>query len=103
MARLWQEDIYRPAGNAPNGQVGYFPACATRMFGAPTRENGLLPATDAMIELLRRAGFDPVVPEKLEGQCCGQPFLSKGFPEEAERVANDDLEGSESDHERTEV
>ncbi|WP_236884271.1 FAD-binding and (Fe-S)-binding domain-containing protein [Devosia sp. A16] len=72
--------------NAPNGQVVYFPSCATRMFGAPTRENGLLPTTEAMIELMRRAGFDPVVPERLEGQCCGQPFLSKGFPEEAERV-----------------
>lgn len=72
--------------NAPQGQVVYFPSCATRMFGAPTRENGLLPTTDAMLELMRRAGFDPVVPEKLEGQCCGQPFLSKGFPAEAERV-----------------
>lgn len=72
--------------DAPNGQVVYFPSCATRMFGAPTRENGLLPTTDAMLELMRRAGFDPVVPEKLDGQCCGQPFLSKGFPEEADRV-----------------
>ena len=72
--------------DAPHGQVVYFPSCATRMFGAPTRENGLLPTTDAMLELMRRAGFDPVVPDKLDGQCCGQPFLSKGFPEEAERV-----------------
>ena len=56
------------------------------MFGAPTRENGLLPTTDAMLELLQRAGYDPVVPEHADGQCCGQPFLSKGFPEEAERV-----------------
>ena len=71
---------------APNGKIVYFPSCATRMFGAPTRENGLLPTTDAMLELMRRAGFDPVVPEHLDGQCCGQPFTSKGFPEEAERV-----------------
>jgi D-lactate dehydrogenase len=74
------------AADAPNGNVVYFPSCATRMFGAATRENGMLPTTDAMLELLRRAGFNPVVPEGLEGQCCGQPFQSKGFPEEAERV-----------------
>ncbi len=67
-------------------RVVYFPSCATRMFGAPTRENGMLPATDAMVALLQRAGFDPVVPPHADGDCCGQPFLSKGFPEEAERV-----------------
>jgi D-lactate dehydrogenase len=88
-------------GPAPAGKVVYFPSCATRMFGAPARENGMLPTTDAMVALLKRAGFDPVVPEHLEGQCCGQPFLSKGFPEEAERVGGrtrdvlDGLSGSE--------
>jgi len=78
----------KPAPNpgAPRGQVVYFPSCATRMFGAPTRENGMLPTPDAMLALLKRAGYDPVVPEKLEGQCCGQPFLSKGFAEESNRV-----------------
>ena len=83
----------RPGPSAPKveaqgtGQrVVYFPSCATRMFGAPTRENGMLPTTEAMVALLKRAGFDPVVPEHADGACCGQPFLSKGFPEEAERV-----------------
>jgi D-lactate dehydrogenase len=58
------------------------------MFGAPKTEHDLLPTTDAMLALLERAGFDVVVPEGLTGQCCGQPFESKGFPEEAERVGN---------------
>ena len=70
-------------------RVVYFPSCATRMFGAPTRENGMLPATDAMLALLRRAGWDVLVPEHADGECCGQPFLSKGFPEEAERVGQE--------------
>ncbi len=74
------------ATGAKQGRVVYFPSCATRMFGAATAEHGLLATTDAMLALLRRAGFDPVVPEHAEGQCCGQPFLSKGFPDEAERV-----------------
>jgi D-lactate dehydrogenase len=56
------------------------------MFGAATSEHGLKPTTDAMVTLLQRAGFDPVVPDHATGECCGQPFLSKGFPEEAERV-----------------
>jgi len=74
------------ASTAPNGRIVYFPSCATRMFGAPRTEYDLLPTTEAMLELLRRAGFNPVTPEHPGGQCCGQPFLSKGFPEEAERV-----------------
>jgi D-lactate dehydrogenase len=80
----------KPAPNpsAPLGRVVYFPSCATRMFGAPTRENGMLPTTDAMLELLKRAGYNPVMPEKLDGQCCGQPFQSKGFPEEADRLGD---------------
>jgi D-lactate dehydrogenase len=71
---------------APLGKVVYFPSCATRLFGAPTRENGMLPTPDAMVALLKRAGFEVVVPDRLEGQCCGQPFQSKGFPDEAARV-----------------
>ena len=69
-------------------RVVYFPACPTRMFGANPTPYDLLPATDAMLALLVRAGFDVVVPEGLDGQCCGQPFLSKGFPDEAVRVGD---------------
>lgn len=71
---------------APRGRIVYFPSCATRMFGAPTRENGLMATPDAMVALLGRAGYEVVLPERVDGQCCGQPFTSKGFPEEAERV-----------------
>jgi D-lactate dehydrogenase len=71
---------------APSNRVVYFPACPSRMFGAEKTRYDLKPTTDAMLALLDRAGFDVVVPDSLEGQCCGQPFLSKGFPQEAERV-----------------
>ena len=74
---------------APAGKVVYFPACPTRMFGAPQRIEGLpdlLSTPDAMVALLERAGYEVIVPEHLEGQCCGQPWLSKGFPEESVEV-----------------
>jgi len=67
-------------------KIVYFPSCATRMFGAPKTEHDLLAVPDAMLALLERAGFDVVMPENLNGQCCGQPFQSKGFPEEAAKV-----------------
>jgi D-lactate dehydrogenase len=81
---------------APQGKVVYFPACPTRMFGAPADipELGLklLATPDAVIALLERAGFEVIVPEHLDGQCCGQPWQSKGFPEESARVGGE-LEG----------
>lgn len=76
----------RGVGGAPNGKIVYFPACASRMFGAPKTDLDLLPVTDAMLSLMQRAGFHPVLPEKLSGQCCGQPFQSKGFPKEAKKI-----------------
>jgi D-lactate dehydrogenase len=53
------------------------------MFGAPKTDYDLLATPDAMLALLERAGFDVIVPDGLDGTCCGQPFLSKGFPEQA--------------------
>jgi D-lactate dehydrogenase len=75
-----------PTAQMPSRRVVYFPACATRMFGADKTGLDLLDTPAAMIALLERAGFEVIVPAHLNGQCCGQPFLSKGFPEEAARV-----------------
>ena len=49
----------------------------------------LLDVPDAMLALLERAGFDVIVPDHLNGQCCGQPFQSKGFAEQAATVGGD--------------
>ncbi len=77
-----------PIATQTANRVVYFPACPTRMFGANPTEYDLLPAPQAMIALLERAGFEVIVPDGLDGQCCGQPFLSKGFPEQSLEVGN---------------
>lgn len=74
-----------PHTAAPRGKIVYFPACPSRLFGAPTAEHDMLAGPDAMIALLERAGFEPIIPPS-DGQCCGQPFASKGFPEQALEV-----------------
>jgi D-lactate dehydrogenase len=75
-----------PIAVQPDNRIVYFPGCPTRMFGANKTPYDLLPTPDAMIALLTRAGFEVIVPEGLDGQCCGQPWRSKGFPEEASRL-----------------
>ena len=78
------------APRPPNadGQLAivYFPACPSRMFGAPRTRFDLLPAPQAMVTLLERAGYQVIVPDHADGHCCGQPFQSKGFPEQAAEV-----------------
>lgn len=86
--------------DAPNGDVVYFPACASRMFGAPKTNYDLLPVTEAMQAVIQRAGFNPIVPEKLNGQCCGQPFQSKGFPDQAHKtgkILHEKLQAAQAD------
>jgi D-lactate dehydrogenase len=92
--RETRQDPRRTGFPVPIAQTGrpsivYFPSCATRMFGAPKSGHGLLAAPDAMLALLERAGFDVVMPDHLNGQCCGQPFQSKGFPEQAAQVGGE--------------
>jgi D-lactate dehydrogenase len=77
-----------PIATQPDNRVVYFPACPTRMFGANPTEYDLRPAPQAMIALLQRAGFEVIVPDGLDGACCGQPFLSKGFPEQSQEVGD---------------
>jgi len=73
---------------APRGKVVYFPACASRMFGAPKTDLDLKPVTEAMLALLTRAGYAPQLPDNLSGLCCGQPFQSKGFPDQAKKLGD---------------
>jgi len=77
-----------PVSSAPRGDIVYFPACPSRMFGAPKTAYDLKSAPEAMVALLTRAGYRVVLPEGLNGACCGQPFKSKGFPEQAHEVGN---------------
>ncbi|MFD2648115.1 FAD-binding and (Fe-S)-binding domain-containing protein [Devosia albogilva] len=78
-----------PIAQSGRPRIVYFPACPSRMFGAPETRLKLLSGPDAMVALLERAGYEVVMPEGVNGQCCGQPFQSKGFPAEADRVGGE--------------
>ncbi|WP_297603957.1 FAD-binding and (Fe-S)-binding domain-containing protein [Microcella sp.] len=64
-------------GGAADAPVAvYLPACVSSMFG-PGGEGG--GATSALVALLERADVSVIVPESIEGLCCGTPWSSKGF------------------------
>lgn len=77
----------------PNAEpVGVFvPACVNSMFGP--QGNGI-DASAAFAKLVERAGLSLVVPEGIDGMCCGTPWASKGMAtghDIMQRRVNDEL------------
>ena len=71
--------VPRPVAPTRTERIVYFPSCAARNMGPQRGDEGveLLPVVAQ--RLFQRAGFDVVYPAGLAGQCCGQPFESKGL------------------------
>ena len=64
----------RPAHGGPAAAV-YLPACVNTMFGPVDRASGVQAALEA---LCAAAGLTLLVPEGIEGLCCGTVWSSKG-------------------------
>jgi D-lactate dehydrogenase len=73
--------------------VVYFPSCLTRIVG---EEDGLMPRAQAMRDVLQAAGFEAVLPEGIDGLCCGLAFGSKGYPRAAARAQQRALRAARS-------
>ena len=65
--------------------VVYFPTCGGRIFGPSTAGEPQL--GEVVLELLRRAGYAPILPEGFDKLCCGQMLASKGMADEADAMS----------------
>ncbi|MCC6074246.1 FAD-binding and (Fe-S)-binding domain-containing protein [Pseudomonas sp. GCM10022188] len=65
-------------------RVVYLAACVSRAMGPAAGDAEQVPLLDKTRALLEKAGFQVVFPSELDNLCCGQPFASKGYPEQAE-------------------
>ncbi len=63
-------------GDADAAVAVYLPACVSSMFGPGGEGDG---ATTALVALLERAEVSVLVPDDIEGLCCGTPWSSKGY------------------------
>ncbi len=73
--------------NTPTGEAAlvYFPACVSRTMG-PAADDPLTEALPTVTErVLRRAGYQVIYPDGMSDLCCGLPFESKGFLDQADR------------------
>ncbi|SEJ03869.1 D-lactate dehydrogenase [Pseudomonas linyingensis] len=65
-------------------RVVYLAACVSRAMGPAFADAEQVPLIDKTRALLEKAGYQVVFPAELDNLCCGQPFASKGYPEQAE-------------------
>ncbi|UKA50496.1 FAD-binding oxidoreductase [Arthrobacter sp. FW305-123] len=71
----------------PSGHIDavYFPACVNTMFGPAESGTGGSPGTPgqgvqySFEQLAHRAGITLLVPQGIDGLCCGTPWSSKGM------------------------
>lgn len=87
---LWTVETpraYRPkridTGNSAL-KVVYFPSCLNQMMG-PAPKDKVRPLAEETVELLKKAGYEAIFPEKMDSLCCGTIWESKGLPEIADK------------------
>ena len=73
------------------GKVVYFPSCVVRTMGPARSDPDQRKVYEAMLSILDKSGCDVVFPKNMERLCCGMPFESKGFFEQADKL-NKELE-----------
>ncbi len=69
--------------------VVYFPSCINMVMGPALGDPDQTPLHQVIIAVLRRAGFNVVLPPRRNLYCCGTPFESKGYPRQADSKARD--------------
>jgi D-lactate dehydrogenase len=78
--------LHLPNANADaRPRVVYLAACVSRAMGPAASDSEQVPLLDKTRALLEKGGFQVVFPDDLDNLCCGQPFASKGYSEQAER------------------
>jgi D-lactate dehydrogenase len=80
-----------PRGHSTNGgnrAVVYFPACVSRTMGPAAGDPLGEPLHEVTHRVLQRAGYRVIYPDTMDGLCCGLPFESKGFFNQANRKSN---------------
>lgn len=65
-------------------RVVYLAACVSRVMGPAAGDREQMSLLDKTRGLLEKAGYQVVFPDNQESLCCGQPFASKGYAEQAE-------------------
>ncbi|WP_433885365.1 FAD-binding and (Fe-S)-binding domain-containing protein [Pseudomonas vranovensis] len=75
---------FSPDSNDARPRVVYLAACVSRVMGPAAADREQTSLLDKTRALLEKAGYQVVFPDNQDNLCCGQPFASKGYAEQAE-------------------
>jgi len=87
---LWSKEltgsIALPSSAPAKPNIVYFVSCITRVMGADSENKKSL--IETVLSVSKKAGFKVLIPTDITGNCCGQPFSSKGFGSAYKHSAN---------------
>ena len=66
----------------------YFPTCTSAMFGAAESASPHGGIQDSFLMLVEKAGLEMLIPDDIDGLCCGTPWSSKGMVAGHETMRN---------------
>ncbi|WP_448632167.1 MULTISPECIES: FAD-binding and (Fe-S)-binding domain-containing protein [Pseudomonas fluorescens group] len=75
---------FSPAVADERPRVVYLAACVSRVMGPAAGDKEQASLYDKTRSLLEKAGYQVVIPNNQDNLCCGQPFASKGYAEQAD-------------------
>ncbi|VVP01073.1 FAD-binding and (Fe-S)-binding domain-containing protein [Pseudomonas fluorescens] len=75
---------FSPSVSDERPRVVYLAACVSRVMGPAAGDKEQMSLYDKTRGLLEKAGYQVVFPDNQDSLCCGQPFASKGYAEQAE-------------------
>lgn len=75
---------FSPAVTDARPRVVYLATCVSRAMGPAAGDKEQMSLYDKTRQLLEKAGYQVVFPDNQDSLCCGQPFASKGYAEQAE-------------------
>lgn len=85
--------VNRAESHSVNRKVVYFPSCINRSMGVSADQRNEIQLSEKIVELLHKAGFEPVYPENMNNLCCGMAFSSKGYIKAGQKKS-DELEAA---------
>ena len=66
-------------------KVVYFPSCINQTMGTAKNSPDTTPLVEKTVQLLQKAGYEVIFPEKMDSLCCGTIWESKGMMDIADR------------------
>ena len=78
------ERTHSDTNKSTQHKVVYFPSCINKIMGKDPLITNSRQTSDAMLSLIRKAGFEVILADK-PNQCCGQSYISSGNFNQANR------------------